>query len=142
MEKNRWNIPITWNDFRKVWLMTKFVIIFLFMMSMNVSANLYSQTKTVSIKMERGSLEEIIQVLKRQTEYGFFYNIDNEAIKNVKNISIDMTDVRLEDVLQQILKGTNLTYSIINDVVIINSKIQKTIKDSVQENLLIGKVCG
>jgi hypothetical protein len=56
MEKNRWNIPITWNDFRKVWLMTKFVIIFLFMMSMNVSANLYSQTKTVSIKMERGSL--------------------------------------------------------------------------------------
>ena len=71
----------------------------------------------------------------------FFYNIDNEAIKNVKNISIDMTDVRLEDVLQQILKGTNLTYSIINDVVIINSKIQKTIKDSVpNENLLIGKV--
>lgn len=141
MEKNRWNIPIVWNDFQKVWLMTKFVIIFLFMMSMNVSASLYSQTKTVSIKMERGSLEEIIQVLKGQTDYGFFYNIDNEDIKNVKNISIDMTDVRLEDVLQQILKGTNLTYSIVNDVVIIDSKIQKTVKDSVpNENLLIGKV--
>lgn len=141
MKKNRWNVPIRGNCFQKVWLMAKLLTVFLFVMSMNVSASLYSQSKTVSLKLSDATLEEVIQSLKLQTDYGFFYNIDNKDIKSVKNISIDVKDMSLEDVLLQVLKGTNLTYSIVNNVVILNTKNPVVTRDSVQkEHVLVGKV--
>lgn len=94
MKKNRWNVPVRRNGFRKVWLMTKLLAVFLFTMSMNVSASLYSQNKTVSLKLTGATLEEVIQSLKLQTDYGFFYNIDNKDVKSVKNITIDVKDRR------------------------------------------------
>ena len=141
MKKNRWNVPIRGNGFRKVWLMTRLLAVFLFMMSMNLSASLYSQNKTVSLTLTGATLEEVIQSLKLQTDYGFFYNIDNQDVKSVKNISIDVKDMALEDVLQKVLKGTNLTYSIVNNVVILNTKNPVVARDTVQkEHVLVGKV--
>ena len=47
----------------------------------------------------------------------------------------------LEDVLLQILKGTNLTYSIVNDVVILNTRNSIVVNDSVRKNhVLVGRV--
>lgn len=141
MKKNRWNVPIRGNCFRKMWLMTRLLTVFLFVMSMNVSASLYSQNKTVSLKLNGATLEEVIQSLKLQTDYGFFYNIDNKDIKSVRNISIDVKDMALEDVLLHVLKGTNLTYSIVNNVVILNTKNPVVTRDSVQkEHVLVGRV--
>ena len=79
----------------------------------SVSASLYSQTKLVSLQMKNATLEEVIHALKQQTEIGFFYNIDHEEIKKVKDITLDVKDVHLKDVLASVLKGTKLEYSII-----------------------------
>lgn len=108
---------------------------------MNVSASLYSQNKTVSLKLTGATLEEVIQSLKLQTDYGFFYNIDNKDVKSVKNITIDVKDMALEDVLLKVLKGTNLAYSIVNNVVILNTKDPVVARDTVKkEYVLVGKV--
>lgn len=47
----------------------------------------------------------------------------------------------LEDVLSQILKGTNLTYTIVNDVVILNARNSVVVNDSLGRNhVLVGRV--
>mgnify|MGYP002091610452 CR=1 FL=1 len=140
MKKKRWNIPIYGNSFQKCWLMMKILFVFLFVMTMNVSASLYSQTKLVSLQMKNATLEEVIHALKQQTEIGFFYNIDHEEIKKVKDITLDVKDVHLKDVLASVLKGTKLEYSIINDVVIINVRSSLSARDSVKMILVSGKV--
>ena len=57
------------------------------------------------------------------------------------NISVDVKNMALEDVLLQILKGTNLTYSIVNDVVILNTRNSIVVNDSVRKNhVLVGRV--
>lgn len=121
--------------------MTRFLFIFVFVASLHVSAALHSQNKMVTLHLKGVSLEEVIQSLKLQTDYGFFYNIDSKDIKKMTNISVDVKNMALEDVLLQILKGTNLTYSIVNDVVILNTRNSIVVNDSVRKNhVLVGRV--
>ena len=121
--------------------MTRFLFIFVFVASLHVSAALHSQNKMVTLHLKGVSLEEVIQSLKLQTDYGFFYNIDSKDIKKMTNISVDVKNMALEDVLLQILKGTNLTYSIVNDVVILNTRNYIVVNDSVRKNhVLVGRV--
>ena len=121
--------------------MTRFLVIFVFVDSLHVSAALHSQNKMVTLHLKGVSLEEVIQSLKLQTDYGFFYNIDSKDIKKMTNISVDVKNMALEDVLLQILKGTNLTYSIVNDVVILNTRNSIVVNDSVRKNhVLVGRV--
>ena len=86
--------------------MAKFLFVFVFVMSLHASADLLSQNKMVTLQMRGATLEEVIQSLKIQTDFGFFYNIDNAEIKKIRDVNIDMRDVPLEDVLNQVLKGT------------------------------------
>ena len=121
--------------------MTRFLFIFVFVASLHVSAALHSQNKMVTLHLKGVSLEEVIQSLKLQTDYGFFYNIDSKDIKKMTNISVNVKNMALEDVLLQILKGTNLTYSIVNDVVILNTRNSIVVNDSVRKNhVLVGRV--
>ena len=141
MKKNRCSIPIWWNSLRKLWIMTRFLFVFVFVATLHVSAALHSQNKMVTLHLERVSLEEVIQSLKLQTDYGFFYNIDSKDIKKMTSISLDVKNMALEDVLSQILKGTNLTYTIVNDVVILNARNSVVVNDSLGRNhVLVGRV--
>ncbi|RGV35778.1 SusC/RagA family TonB-linked outer membrane protein [Butyricimonas virosa] len=141
MKKKRCSIPIWRDSLRKLWIMTRFLFIFVFVASLHVSAALHSQNKMVTLHLKGVSLEEVIQSLKLQTDYGFFYNIDSKDIKKMTNISVDVKNMALEDVLLQILKGTNLTYSIVNDVVILNTRNSIVVNDSVRKNhVLVGRV--
>ena len=141
MKKNRCSIPIWRDSLRKMWIMTRFLFIFVFVASLHVSAALHSQNKMVTLHLKGVSLEEVIQSLKLQTDYGFFYNIDSKDIKKMTNISVNVKNMALEDVLLQILKGTNLTYSIVNDVVILNTRNSIVVNDSVGKNhVLVGRV--
>lgn len=141
MKKNRWNLPIAGSRFRKIWLMTKFLFVFVVVLSLNLSASVYSQNKTVTLKLSGATLEEVIQALKLQTDYGFFYNIDNEDVKRVKDIHLDVNKISLSEVLDLVLKGTNLGYSLVNDVVIINTKAPVVTRDTtVKGYVLVGQV--
>lgn len=141
MKKNRCSIPIWRDSLRKLWIMTRFLFLFVFVASLHVSAALHSQNKMVTLHLEGVSLEEVIQSLKLQTDYGFFYNIDSKDIKKMTSISVDVKNMALEDVLSQILRGTNLSYTIVNDVVILNARSAVVVNDSLGKNhMLVGRV--
>ena len=141
MKKYRCSIPIWRDSLRKLWIMTRFLFLFVFVASLHVSAALHSQNKMVTLHLEGVSLEEVIQSLKLQTDYGFFYNIDSKDIKKMTSISVDVKNMALEDVLSQILRGTNLSYTIVNDVVILNARSAVVVNDSLGKNhMLVGRV--
>ncbi len=137
MKKNQRSVPIRRNSLRKLWLMARFLFVFVFVASLHVSAKLHSQNKVVTLQMKGVDLEEVIQALKLQTDVGFFYNIDNSEIRKVKEIDVDVREVSLEDVLEQILRGTNLTYTLVNNVVIIKSR---NVTEEKKEFRIVGKV--
>ena len=88
MKKNQWFIPIRGNRLRKLWLMARLLFVFVFANLLHVSATAYSQNRTVTLQMKEATLEEVVQALKLQTDYGFFYNIDNAESQKVKGLDV------------------------------------------------------
>ncbi len=104
----------------KKWLFaSKSLLIFSLVFSLQLSASVVSQEK-VNLKLVDVSVKELLKEIETQTDLGFLYNLDE--IKKLNNISIDANNVTVEEVLESVLKGTNLTYEIDKNVIIIKPK--------------------
>ena len=86
-------------------------------------------TQHVTIKVNDASLDEVLQILRRQVKLQFI--IDADASGKAKNIRLDMKDAPLSEVLNKALAGSGLEYVINKNVVIIRvtnvSKLQDTV---------------
>ena len=104
----------------KFLIMVKAVWIIVMASVLQVSAgtNLsYSQSVKMSIHLENADLEQVIWTMKKQTEFNFFYS--SEDVRSVNKLNVEMKDATAETILDHCLKGSDLTYEIVNKVVII-----------------------
>ncbi|MDP4184609.1 MAG: STN domain-containing protein, partial [Bacteroidota bacterium] len=113
MKKNDLKRSLWKRAWVKYLIMMKAVWIIMCVTMMHVSAsNIYSQTMKVNIKMNNVDLEHVLWSIKNQTEFKFFYN--SEDVRNVKRININLKNATAAEILTQCLRGTDLTYEIVN----------------------------
>jgi TonB-linked SusC/RagA family outer membrane protein len=124
---------------RKIW-MTMRLIVFLFFVSLvHVSASVYSQKTKLNIKLENATLQQVFSAIQEQSEFDFFYK--NEQIPANARISAEYQDEAIEVVLDKILKGTGLTYHVLDkDIVISTGGVQSNEVNSQQQKSVSGKV--
>ena len=86
--------------------------------------------------MKETALHEIFQLIEAQCGYTFVYN--NEQLNGLKPVSIEMTDAKISKVLDECLKGTDLRYELLDQIIVINRRsalpqtaldLQGTVKD-------------
>ncbi|MEE4117119.1 MAG: SusC/RagA family TonB-linked outer membrane protein, partial [Marinilabiliaceae bacterium] len=116
-----------------------------FLLTMSVSASVLGQK--VSIDMSDATLEECIKAIESQTDLGFFYKV--RQVRKVDGISITAYDEMVDDVLDELLSGTTLTYQLSKGVILIKPKpvvrrASKPVNVPVQESTLakLKKVTG
>src|ERR1044072_4806711 len=104
----------------------------LLLLVLNYSSQAQSQppvTQHVTIKVNDATLDEVLQILRRQVKLQFI--IDAGASGKAKNIRLDMKDAPLSEVLNKALAGAGLEYVINKSVIIIHPvnapKLQDTI---------------
>lgn len=122
MKKNRFyrlGIPIRspkkWGKMMKM----AFFLMLLFHLHLCVFA--YAQNSKVSLKMKNASLETVISELRKQTGVRFFYSQDK--VEKVGNLSVNVRDEVLNTVLDELLRNTSLTFTLLDDVVVIKDKL-------------------
>src|SRR5882724_2923011 len=96
----------------------KITAILLFVACIQVSANGFSQGITLSVKNVR--LEKIFQEVKKQTGYSFIYT--RELLQQTDNITLEVTNASIEQVLGSCFKAQPLTYTIEKKFIIIKLK--------------------
>ncbi len=99
----------------KAWL----TIVLLFSAVLSVSADSYSQSKRMSLSVTDLSLANLFEKIREQSDYSFFYNEEN--IEHLQTVSIDRTDATVEEILNEALDNTGLTYTMVDDVIIIKA---------------------
>ena len=121
------------------------IVIVASVLQVSAGTNLtYSQTARLNLKLNNVDLEQVIWSIKNQTEFNFFYSTDE--VRNVKDLNVNMANVTAQEVLDQCLKGTNLTYEIVHKAVIIKeNELQKPTfikeQEAMQQNSSVkGKV--
>lgn len=118
MKKNwiiRCGVPI--HVLKKVFLVMKLTFLLMIMLQVSTWATGFSQESRVSLQMKDVSLEKVILELRDQTGIRFFYSIDK--IKSIEHLSIIATNEMLKDVLNRLLEGTGLTYTLLDNVIVI-----------------------
>src|SRR5262245_38909641 len=75
------------------------------------SYSISQPTKTIALHLENVTVRQALREIERQTNYNFVVNHNKLQILN-KTVTITITDDKIENILNLLLEGTNVTYVI------------------------------
>lgn len=87
-------------------------------------ANVYCQQR-VNIHMQNVSLVEVLKFIDQQTEYSVLYRSDQ--LEKSAPVSIRLANAKVEDILDQCLQGSGLSYQINDKTIVINRLLRSAI---------------
>ena len=126
----------------KILLMINWIFIFTFLFCIRVSATSYSQNVKVSIDIENMELKKALSVLEEKGNIRLLYS--EESFPSQKEVSIKAKNVRVLEVLKQLLKDTDLKFKAFDEGLVVitpeNREIQEvringTVRDVTGESL-------
>lgn len=107
--------------------MRKTVILFVVLLLgyvIQASAIVKTQSVRVDLDMNNASLTQVLWELEKKTDIVFFYSVDDVA--SVRGLNLRYKNATLSEILDKLLKNTNLAYEIKNETVVI--RLKKTVE--------------
>lgn len=89
-----------------------------------VIANVYSQQK-VSLDVHKTKLSKVFKLIEEKSDYYFVYSSTNENLN--KEISLNVENTRVVDLLPKLFRRTGLQYSISNEGLVVVSQLQEVL---------------
>lgn len=115
-------------------MMTFFILLGL----LQVSASVYSQQTNLNLKLENSNIEQVLRSIEEQSKFYFLYRSD--LLKEVPPVSIQVTDAKLEVILDKILTPNGFSYEITDRVVVIKKAAELVAPVSVGQKVVTGSV--
>jgi TonB-linked SusC/RagA family outer membrane protein len=119
-KKSAWKVYANNPSIKKLILMSKIVFLLFFAGLLQVSAASYAQKTKLNLKMTNASIVDVFEEIEAQSEFRFFY--DNSQVDLKQNVTVNLTDRKIEDVLDDLFKNTNITYEVLDRHILITSK--------------------
>lgn len=85
------------------------ILLFLCLVGILFPVELFSQTKKVSITVEDKTVEDVLNIIEKQTQYLFVYDV--KEINPERRVSLRVEDETVAQVLDVIFKGMNVQYA-------------------------------
>lgn len=105
----------------KKWLLfMQNLLVILLMTTFSLYANQTSLAQKVSIQVSNANLKVVIGMIEKQTRLGFMYN--EMEVVSVKNLTLSVKEMEVSEVLDILLKGSPLVYSIDKKTILITKK--------------------
>lgn len=139
-KRNKRNSAL-WGDFSKTYRIMKLTCLFILVMLIQVSASTYSQNTKLSLSGHNLTIEQVLGRIEDQSDFSFFYNVKEVDLSKVVNVNVK--DQSIDEVLDLLMEGTGLAYTINNKLIIIHHGETAEIDsfNSIQQEKLVkGKV--
>jgi len=94
----------------------KLTTILLLLTFLNVTANSFSQNSRLTLALKNVSIQDVLDVLENSTDLKFLYR--NETISD-KKISINASNASVEEILDEALVGTGISYKLLSNNLIV-----------------------
>jgi len=92
----------------------------------------------ISLKIDNATYPQIFKAIEKKTKYVFFYN--DEISNQAQKFTVNESNLSIDELLKAILKNSDLTYKIMDEVIVVTKKSQtpeksekKTIRGSVTD---------
>jgi TonB-linked SusC/RagA family outer membrane protein len=120
---------------KKALLVMKLTFVMLVAGILQVSANVNGQAK-VSLKLDQVEIAKALKSIENQGDYRFLYNNNLKSLK--QKINIDVNSAGIKDVLDKLFNGTDLSYKILdNNLIVVLSNALR-----LQDIKITGKITG
>jgi TonB-linked SusC/RagA family outer membrane protein len=125
--KKLWYVnPLFWNN-NQLLLKMKFIILFLSMGLLNLSASIsYSQNTKLTLHLNDVTVKDVFNEIERQSEYLFFYY--DEVLDFEKRVDVHVSQQTIHVLMDELLQSTDATYEI-NDRQILIKKSNQPLPD-------------
>ena len=123
---------------KKLWRIMKITLLLMIIGIFTVSAKVFSQESTISVKMQNGSLSDLFKVIEQKTEYRIFYK--TKIVEEAKKVDINFTQETISTILTQLLSERGLSYDLIDKVIVITPSSDNNIELQQQKQRVTGKV--
>jgi len=118
MKKNPYvNCFILNRTFRKLLLTMKISFLMAFLTILQVSGSVYSQNTRLNLTVENKSMREVFKLIEQESDFRFFYNDEFNELN--KNVSLSISEKKIDDILALILDNSEVTYRILENNVIV-----------------------
>ena len=108
-------MPLFYQNLRKM----KLTMLFLFLTVLTgIAADTYSQSTRLTLKLENVRIEDLLSRIEDKSEFRFFYN---EEIDLEKEVSVDVTEESITNILDEIFKSEGIRYEIIGRQIILSN---------------------
>lgn len=104
----------------------KLTIVFILLTSLQLSAKVFSQN-TITLQLQSADLKKALVQIEKKSDYRFLYN--DEVISSGKKITINAVNTPVTNVLNDIFNGTDLTYHILNNNLVVITNKNEVVKD-------------
>jgi len=103
---------------------------------LQVSASVYSQNTILDLQVKDKTMREVFKVIEQQSDFRFFFNDEFSDLN--KNLNLNISEKRIDDIMALILKDSEVTYRILeNDVIVITPLLSGS---SFQQRIITGTV--
>ena len=130
----------TWRLTKLLRIMRITLLFLLLGLLQTFATNSYSQSTKLSLKMEEASLESVLNEIEKVSEFHFFYQ--SNEINSKASVNIDVNGKTIDEIMELLLKNTDLTYKVIDKYIAIVSKENASAKIAtlMQQKVVSGKV--
>ena len=119
MKKNQ-IYPPDWQRYfvPKLFLCMKLTVFLFFVSMLGATASSFSQQSKFNLQMKNTTVKEVLDELKSQSDYQFFYSNDDFDV--TRRVDVDLNNASIENVLKQLLGNQDVSYKIVDKSVIIS----------------------
>ena len=121
---NRGNIT----PLKRISRIMRLILLLLTSSLMCYASDAYTQNRTLSLELQDANLLELFEAIENQTDMKVAYDLS--IINQNQKIDISVENKTIKEVMDETLVGTNITYKILNDYIIITSKNTNQVQDS------------
>lgn len=114
------------------------VLLLFFALGLANATGVKAQKAEVAVQTGHYSIQSVLNLIEEQTEYDFFFS--NNHINLNRKVSLKSTTKSVADLLEDVFKGTDVTFSMLNNQIILSNR--STDESTQQKQTVKGKVVG
>ena len=116
----------------------KLTLAFFIFMTIQVNAAVsYSQNNAISLNLNNVTIEEVIDLIEKESGYSFLYA--DQYVNVSRKVNINIKEAEITEILTQLLKNTDIVYNIVDNQIILAKNKTETIQQNNRKRVT-GKV--
>ncbi|WP_291594171.1 SusC/RagA family TonB-linked outer membrane protein [Bacteroides sp.] len=101
----------------------KFSYLLFFLLLVSSFASVYGQERTITLNLSKAPLNTALKEIEKQTSMSVVYNTNDVDINRI--VSIKVTKESLNNVMNQLFRGVNISFSIVDNHIVLSAKSNK-----------------